>query len=126
MAESSLTIITSWNIDQCSEDDQENRFKDVEVLRRKMVKLSKGMLERMEEECGSMIFSCASSATSSASNSRRIEFPHLSSSAQVQVVQQPVLLHKAVHPSFITLMTDDGYSQRAQEKIDTTALMMHI
>lgn len=48
----------------------------VEILRRKMEGLSKGMLlERMEEEYGSML----STATSSASTSKRIEFPEMSS-----------------------------------------------
>lgn len=48
----------------------------VEILRRKMEGLSKGMfLERMKEEYGSIL----STANSSASTSKRIEFPEMSS-----------------------------------------------
>ncbi|KAK0604523.1 hypothetical protein LWI29_016500 [Acer saccharum] len=51
----------------------------VEILRRKMEGLSKGMLfERMEEEYGSML-STNTSAASSASTSKPIEFPDVSS-----------------------------------------------
>lgn len=47
----------------------------VEILRRKMEGLSNGMLlERMKEECGSMLSTANSSAVSSASTSQRIEF----------------------------------------------------
>ncbi|KAI3687817.1 hypothetical protein L1987_81520 [Smallanthus sonchifolius] len=49
---------------------------DVEMLERKMEGLSKGMLNRMEEEYGSII---NSSVSSSASTSKRVDFPdHLS------------------------------------------------
>lgn len=52
----------------------------VEALKRKMEGLSKGMLHRMEEEYRSMLQTTANnSATSSASNSKRIEFPDSSS-----------------------------------------------
>ncbi|PIA48439.1 hypothetical protein AQUCO_01400791v1 [Aquilegia coerulea] len=89
MAEASLTIKTYRKFDQSFSPDREIRFKDVEILRKKMEKLSKGMLEKMEEEYGSLLLSSASgsgnaSATSSVSSSRRIEFPLLSTSAQTQ------------------------------------------
>ncbi|KAL5719761.1 hypothetical protein ACHQM5_012503 [Ranunculus cassubicifolius] len=88
LAQSSLTIKTTRTFDPNS--PPENRFKDVEKLRRKMERLSKGMLEKMEDEYGSMLssstsVSCSASATSSASTSKRTtEFPFSSSSAQVQ------------------------------------------
>lgn len=55
-------------------------YLQVEILRRKMEGLSKGvLLERMEEEYGPMLTSATSSAASSTSTSRRIELPDLSS-----------------------------------------------
>ncbi|KAL5567114.1 hypothetical protein UlMin_030278 [Ulmus minor] len=48
---------------------------NVEILRRKMEGLSSGMLlERMKEECGSMLSTANCSVASSASTSQRIEF----------------------------------------------------
>ena len=57
----------------------------VEILRRKMEGLSNGMLlERMKEECGSMLSTANSSVASSASTSKRIEFVDTSSSSSQQ------------------------------------------
>ncbi|KAJ0020157.1 hypothetical protein Pint_31053 [Pistacia integerrima] len=73
MAVASLSIQTSCRVDESSISNENCH---VEILRRKMEGLSKGMLlERMEEEYGSM----PSTATSSASTSKRIEFPEMSS-----------------------------------------------
>ncbi|CAI0412555.1 unnamed protein product [Linum tenue] len=50
----------------------------IEILRRKMEGLSRGtLLERMEDEYGSMLSTASTSAASSASNSRRIELPEM-------------------------------------------------
>lgn len=47
----------------------------VEILRRKMEGLSNGtLLERMKEECASMLSTANCSVASSASTSKRIEF----------------------------------------------------
>ncbi|KAK9154876.1 hypothetical protein Sjap_002356 [Stephania japonica] len=77
--------------------DGDDQCKDVEILRRKMESLSKGLLERMEEEYGSMLVSSSSlssssasaSANSSASSSMRIElhYPSLTSAAIVPQIQ---------------------------------------
>ncbi|KAL5831902.1 hypothetical protein ACOSQ4_017256 [Xanthoceras sorbifolium] len=76
MAEASLSIKSSCRV---YESAVSNENCHVEILRRKMEGLSKGMLlERMEEEYGSML-STNSSAASSASTSKRIEFPDISS-----------------------------------------------
>lgn len=58
---------------------------NVEILRRKMEGLSKGiLLQRMEEEYNSMVLSTASSSlASSASTSKRVEFQDSSSSIRV-------------------------------------------
>ncbi|OVA07296.1 hypothetical protein BVC80_1601g75 [Macleaya cordata] len=82
MAEASLTIKTTSSIYKKKFD----KLKQVEILGRKMEGLSKGMLERMEEEYRSMLCSSSSSsatasATSSASTSSRFEFPPHSSSS---------------------------------------------
>ncbi|XP_043693756.1 myosin-2 [Telopea speciosissima] len=75
MAEASLAINTNCRSDDSFVSDRKTRFTDVENLRRKMEGLSKGMLERMEEEYRSMLSTATSSTSSSASTSRRIEFP---------------------------------------------------
>ncbi|XP_052181879.1 uncharacterized protein LOC127794671 [Diospyros lotus] len=74
MAEASFNV----NINQRSDHESfipghksYNMFTDVEVLRRKMEGLSKGMLDKMEEY-GSMI---AATANASAPTSKRVEFP---------------------------------------------------
>lgn len=60
----------------------------VELLRKKMEGLSKGMLDRMEEEYGSMLSTTAnSSVASSASTSKRMEFPDSSSFSTRQTYQ---------------------------------------
>ncbi|KAK9125297.1 hypothetical protein Scep_014143 [Stephania cephalantha] len=82
--------------------DGDNQCKDVEILRRKMERLSKGMLERMEEEYGSMLVSSSSSslsssasasANSSASSSMRIElhYPSLTSATVPQIQHQEAM-----------------------------------
>ncbi|XWS71169.1 hypothetical protein CRYUN_Cryun03dG0116100 [Craigia yunnanensis] len=82
MAEASLSIKMS------SEGDESfvsNRSSNVEILRRKMEGLSKGiLLERMEEEYGSKLSTANSSATSSASSSKRIDYSDLSLSSRQQ------------------------------------------
>ncbi|KAJ7964089.1 putative Myosin-related [Quillaja saponaria] len=80
MAEASLSIKTRCRADEsfvCSGK------LNVEILRRKMERLSKGiLLERMEEEYKSMLSTASTSAASSASTSRRIDFPDSSSIRQ--------------------------------------------
>jgi hypothetical protein len=57
----------------------------MEMLRRKMEGLSNGsLLERMEDEYGSMLSTASSSATNSASTSKRKEFPDMPSSSTRQ------------------------------------------
>ncbi|TXG73285.1 hypothetical protein EZV62_001864 [Acer yangbiense] len=76
MAEASLSIQSSCRV---HESVFSNENCHVEILRRKMEGLSKGMLfERMEEEYGSML-STNTFAASSASSSKPIEFPDVSS-----------------------------------------------
>ncbi|KAF4391140.1 hypothetical protein F8388_009562 [Cannabis sativa] len=56
---------------------------NVEILRKRMEGLSNGtLLERMKEECGSMLSTANSSVASSASTSQRIEFTDSSSLLQ--------------------------------------------
>ncbi|XP_058199311.1 uncharacterized protein LOC131314579 isoform X2 [Rhododendron vialii] len=87
MAESSFSINTKG---ENSDNKSDNRFTDVEALKRKMEGLSKGMLHRMEEEYRSMLQSTANnSATSSASNSKRIEFPDSSSFSIRRTNEEP-------------------------------------
>ncbi|PSR90183.1 Myosin heavy chain, striated muscle like [Actinidia chinensis var. chinensis] len=95
MAEASFSInkndkIKDENLD--SDHKSNNKFADVEVLRRKMEGLSKGMLDRMEKEYGPMLHTTANSpATSSASTSKQIEFPDSSSFSTRQPYQEPTL-----------------------------------
>lgn len=89
MAESSFSIKTKGEI---SDNKSDTRFTDVEALKRKMEGLSKGMLHRMEEEYRSMLQTTANnSATSSASNSKRIEFPDSSSFSIRRNYEEPTL-----------------------------------
>ncbi|GLT74849.1 hypothetical protein SLA2020_466170 [Shorea laevis] len=86
MAEATLSIKTN-----CQDDEGfvSNRISNVEILREKMGGLSKGMLlERMEEEYGSMLSTSNCSTISSASNSKRMEFPDMS----MLSLQQPFKL----------------------------------
>lgn len=72
MAEVSFSIKTKSRLNESffSSDDS-----NVEILRRKMEGLSNGtLLERMKEECGSMLSTANCSVASSASTSKRIEF----------------------------------------------------
>ncbi|KAI9191862.1 hypothetical protein LWI28_014668 [Acer negundo] len=76
MAEASLSIQSSFRV---HESVVSNENCHVEILRRKMEGFSKGMLfERMEEGYGSML-STNTSAASSASTSKPIEFLDVSS-----------------------------------------------
>ncbi|XP_048430760.1 uncharacterized protein LOC103955904 isoform X1 [Pyrus x bretschneideri] len=78
MAEASLSIKTSSRV---NENSVSSGKCNVEILRRKMEGLSKGMLlEKMKEEYGSMLSTANSSVASSASSSQRIEAANLSSS----------------------------------------------
>nr|DAD28535.1 TPA_asm: hypothetical protein HUJ06_030003 [Nelumbo nucifera] len=88
IAEASLMISKNCRTKECFVSDRKSWFVDVENLRRKMEVLSKGMLERMEEEYRLMLSttitataSASSSVASSASTSMCIEFPDSSSSS---------------------------------------------
>ncbi|KAK7258132.1 hypothetical protein RIF29_32607 [Crotalaria pallida] len=64
---------------------------NVEILRRKMEGLSKGiLLQRMEEEYNSLLSTASSSLASSASSSKRIEFQDSSSAISVRPQQEKV------------------------------------
>ncbi|XP_057483810.1 uncharacterized protein LOC130770374 isoform X2 [Actinidia eriantha] len=95
MAEASFPINKNDKINDESFDSGHKsniKFTDVEVLRRKMEGLSKGMLDRMEKEYGPMLHTTANSpATSSASTSKRIEFPDSSSFYTGQPYQETTL-----------------------------------
>ncbi|KAL0419560.1 UNVERIFIED_CONTAM: hypothetical protein Sradi_1369500 [Sesamum radiatum] len=84
-AESSLSI-NNMNHDiairNCKTD---NKSTNGDMLRKKMEALSKGMLERVDEEYGSILSN--SSVASSASTSKRIECPELSSFPSRQFYQ---------------------------------------
>ncbi|KAL0389319.1 UNVERIFIED_CONTAM: hypothetical protein Scaly_0289000 [Sesamum calycinum] len=84
-AESSLSI-NNMNHDiairNCKTD---NKSTNGDMLRKKMEALSKGMLERVDEEYGSILSN--SSVPSSASTSKRIECPELSSFPSRQFYQ---------------------------------------
>ncbi|CAL0329369.1 unnamed protein product [Lupinus luteus] len=71
---------------------------NVEILRRKMKGLSKGMLlQRMEEEYNSLLSTATSSVTGSASSSNRIEFQDTSSSIPETPHQAcPSLLYSSI------------------------------
>ncbi|KAJ9698026.1 hypothetical protein PVL29_007235 [Vitis rotundifolia] len=95
IAEASLSINTSCSVGKSSVSNRRcNKFMDVEILRRKMEGLSRGvLLERMKEEYGSMLSTANSSIASSASTSRRIEAPDFSSSP-VPKPHQETLSHE--------------------------------
>lgn len=87
MAEASLSIKTSCRVDDSFVSS--GKF-NVEILRRKMEGLSKGLLlNRMEEEYRSML----STANSSASSSKHIEF-HNSSSSSIRQPDQDTMSHE--------------------------------
>ncbi|KAK3032966.1 hypothetical protein RJ639_035794 [Escallonia herrerae] len=78
MAEANFSIKRDCEINKESlvSGCRSDKSTDVERLRKKLEGLPKGMLDRMEEEYGSMLSTTAnSSVTSSASTSKRIEFP---------------------------------------------------
>ncbi|KAK4278643.1 hypothetical protein QN277_016464 [Acacia crassicarpa] len=82
MAEATLSVKT------CSREDDNNFVSsgklNVEILRRKMEGLSKGiLLQSMEEEYNSMHFTANSSLPSSTSSSKRLDFPDSSSGIRV-------------------------------------------
>ncbi|XP_077227126.1 myosin-like protein [Tasmannia lanceolata] len=75
MAEASLRIDRSSSFEKHLVSDRMIRFSDVEIIRRKMEGLTKGMMERMEEYGCMLSVTSSSSTASSASTSRRIELP---------------------------------------------------
>ncbi|KAF5735797.1 hypothetical protein HS088_TW15G01313 [Tripterygium wilfordii] len=77
MAEASLSIKAQCSVDESFSNTNTNcNSPQMEILRKKMEGLSKGiLLERMEEEYGSMLHTANSSTANSASNSKRIELP---------------------------------------------------
>ncbi|KAJ6948333.1 hypothetical protein NC651_002622 [Populus alba x Populus x berolinensis] len=83
MAEASLSIKTNCSVYETSASN--HSCNQMEMLRRKMDGLSNGsLLERMEDEYGSMLSTASSSATNSASTSKRKEFPDMPSSSTRQ------------------------------------------
>lgn len=62
-----------------SAQNNSNNYFDLEVLRRKMEGISKGVYERMEKEYGAMLVSNTHTPHVSASSSKRFEFPDDSS-----------------------------------------------
>ncbi|GMI84143.1 hypothetical protein like AT1G51405 [Hibiscus trionum] len=94
MAEASLSIRTDGEGDESFVSNGNN---NVEVLRRKMERLSKGvMLERMEEEYGSMLVATNNSATGSASSSKRINYSDLLLSSTQQSYKEKMPLEAGV------------------------------
>ncbi|XP_040995251.1 protein Daple-like isoform X1 [Juglans microcarpa x Juglans regia] len=89
MAEASLSMETSCEVNECLVSSGKGNTLQVEILRRKMEALSKGiLLDRMEEEYRSMLSTPHSSVASSASSSMRIEFPNSSSTSARQPEQK--------------------------------------
>ncbi|XP_022756263.1 uncharacterized protein LOC111303994 [Durio zibethinus] len=87
MAESSLSVKMSCDRDGSFVSNRNTNLQ-VEILRRRMEGLSKGvLLERMEEEYGSML----STANSSASSSERIDYSDLSLSSMQQSYKEKIL-----------------------------------
>ncbi|KAJ8751243.1 hypothetical protein K2173_016424 [Erythroxylum novogranatense] len=79
IAEASLPISNSFSF---IENSASMHSYNMEILRRKMEALAKGtILENMEDEYRSILSSANSSATSSASTSKRIELPGMSTSS---------------------------------------------
>ncbi|KAE8678854.1 Myosin-related isoform 2 [Hibiscus syriacus] len=94
MAEASLSIRTSSEGDESFVSNGNN---NVEFLRRKMERLSKGvLLERMEEDYGSMLSTTNSSVPSSASSSKRIDYSDLSLSSTQQSYKEKMSLEARV------------------------------
>ncbi|KAG7947912.1 hypothetical protein I3843_14G118800 [Carya illinoinensis] len=90
MAEASLSMETSCEVNHESfVSSGKCNTVQVEILRRKMEALSKGiLLDRMEEEYRSMLSTPHSSVVSSASSSMRIEYPNSSSTSARQPEQK--------------------------------------
>ncbi|XP_075493339.1 uncharacterized protein LOC142531161 isoform X1 [Primulina tabacum] len=89
LAEPSLSISESRDLNPTIK----NNSNDMDTLRKKMEGLSKGVLDRVEEEYVSVLSSTAnSSVASSASTSKRIDLcPEFSSSSTRQLYQEPTL-----------------------------------
>ncbi|KAL0437208.1 UNVERIFIED_CONTAM: hypothetical protein Sradi_0428700 [Sesamum radiatum] len=91
LPESSSSINTSCNIDKQScvtNSKTESKSTEVDELRKKMEGLSKGMLDRVEGEYGSMLSTTANcSIASSASTSKGIDCPNFSSFPTRQMYQ---------------------------------------
>ncbi|KAK6164127.1 hypothetical protein DH2020_000991 [Rehmannia glutinosa] len=89
--ESSSSINMNRNIDKyisISDCKTDNISTDVDMLRKKMEGLSKGILDRVEEEYNSILSSTAnSSVASSASTSKRIECPEIPNFSTRQLYQ---------------------------------------
>ncbi|XP_062084040.1 uncharacterized protein LOC133790422 [Humulus lupulus] len=84
MAEVSMSLKSSNS--RVNESLVSSDNSNVEILRKKMEGLSNGtLLERMKEECGSMLSTANSSVASSASTSQRIE---LTDSSSLLLIQQ--------------------------------------
>ncbi|XP_011080431.1 girdin-like [Sesamum indicum] len=86
---------SSWPINNTNHDisirngKTGNKSNNGDMLRKKMEALSKGMLERVEQEYGSILTN--SSVASSASTSKRIDCPELSSFPTRQFYQESML-----------------------------------
>ncbi|KAL2239928.1 uncharacterized protein LOC105170810 [Sesamum indicum] len=95
LPQSSSSINTSCNVDKQScvtNGKAESKSTEVDELRKKMEGLSKGMLDRVEEEYGSMLSTTANcSIASSASTSKGIDCPNFSSFPTRQMHQEPTL-----------------------------------
>ncbi|CAI9761623.1 unnamed protein product [Fraxinus pennsylvanica] len=94
-----LRINTSRNLDKensVSDYRSRNKAIGVDKLRRKMEGFSKGMLDRVEEDCGSLLSSRAnSSVPGSASTSKRVDrFIEPSTFSTRQSYQEPVSLEE--------------------------------
>ncbi|KAL0370349.1 UNVERIFIED_CONTAM: hypothetical protein Sangu_0353000 [Sesamum angustifolium] len=95
LPESSTSINTSCNIDKqncVANSKTESISTEVDELRKKMEGLSKGMLDRVKEEYGSILSTTANcSIASSASTSKGIDCPNFSSFPTRQMYQEPML-----------------------------------
>ncbi|KAI3409355.1 uncharacterized protein J3R85_019430 [Psidium guajava] len=92
IAEANLSIDFDWGVDEnkIPDRDQDHDHK-VDILTRKMEELSKDMLlERMEEEYGSILSAANRSGVSSASTSKRIEWPSSAAASICQPNQEMV------------------------------------
>ncbi|KAL5982021.1 hypothetical protein ACLOJK_016089 [Asimina triloba] len=95
MAEASMSIESNIS---CKHEkrfvtDRKIIFADVEMLRRKMEGVSKGMLERMEEYGSTLLSSSSSTASSVSTSSTRIEFPETAKRQQARYEKHLAHLH---------------------------------